>query len=76
MKQKRRTLGKPILCMAYRWQFLTLIRGTTNCVLCCRYEIMLFEKGAGHKLAASDWQIIDFNNPSIIHCFIDTFSDP
>ena len=41
--------------------FLTLVGSVTSCILCGRYEIMLFEKGVGPKLAASDWQIIDFN---------------
>ena len=40
---------------------LTLGGGATSCIICGRYEIMLFEKGVGPKLAASDWQIIDFN---------------
>ena len=40
---------------------LTLIGGTTSCVFCGRYEIKLFRKGVGPKLAASDWQIINFN---------------
>ena len=40
---------------------LTLIGGTTSCVLCGRYEIKLFKKGTGPKLTASDQQITDFN---------------
>ena len=38
-----------------------LIGGATGCVLCDRYEIMLFKKGVGPKSAANDRQIIDFN---------------
>ena len=50
--------------------------GTTSCVLCGRYEIKLFKKGVGPKLTASDQQVIDLTNPNIMHCFMDTFSDP
>ena len=49
---------------------LTLIGGTTSSVLCGRCEIMLFEKGVGSKLAASDWKIIDFdksNHHALFH---------
>ena len=58
---------------------LTLIDGATSCILCGRYEIMLFEKGLGPKSTASDQQIIDFetiHDKNIMDCFIDTFSNP
>ena len=44
----------------YVWQISSDFNtgGATSCILCGSYEIMLFEKGVGPKLAASDQQII------------------
>ena len=55
---------------------LILIGGATSCVLCGMYEIMLFENGAGPNWQPVIGKLFTLTNPNIMHCFIDTFSDP
>ena len=55
---------------------LIVIFNATSSALCGRCKITLFEKGQGPNRQPVIGKLLTLTNPIIMHCFIDTFSDP